>query len=83
MLEQFEFEVEENPRAIIVSDYLRDELWDLHGRLGSKLAACCVCEEEAHCRKCTMVTICGHTLCVVCLYKLKKVECPVCRFPHK
>ena len=82
LIENVEFEIRENPRGLIVSDYLRDEMWDLHTRLGSKMANCCVCDDEAHCRKCTCLTICGHMICVACLYKLRKVECPVCRFPH-
>jgi hypothetical protein len=70
-----------NPRNLIVQDYLRDMVWDLHARNGTKVDGCSVCEDEAHCRKCSFITICGHMICVSCLYKLKKLECPVCRFP--
>jgi len=81
LVETLEYEISENPRTLVVSDYLRDQLWDLHARLGSKLPHCCVCEDEAHCQKCTMVTVCGHVMCVQCLYRLKKVKCPICRYP--
>ena len=81
MVESVEIELTENPRSLIVCDFLRDQVWDLHSRLGSKMASCSVCEDEAHCKKCTCLTICGHVICVTCLYRLRKIECPVCRFP--
>jgi hypothetical protein len=84
IIEDSEFvAIPENPRSLIVQEYLRDHIFDLTNRLGAKIDVCSVCEEESHCKKCTCITICGHILCVTCLYKLRKVECPVCRFPSK
>lgn len=82
LIEISELEVTQNPRSLIVTDFLRDKLWDLHARCGGTMENCSVCEDEPHCKKCTMVTQCGHVICVTCLYRLKKIQCPVCRFPH-
>jgi hypothetical protein len=68
-----------SPRHLVVQEYFRDWLWDkLKGDLGN----CCVCEQPAHaCKHCTAITVCGHTICQSCLHRLKKIQCPVCRFP--
>ena len=36
---------------------------------------CCVCLEDKY----VFTTPCKHLLCVNCLIKLKKLECPYCR----
>lgn len=66
-------------RHLVVQEYFRDWIWE---KCKDTLGNCCVCDEPVNCcRKCTMITVCGHTICVNCLYRLKKIQCPVCRFP--
>lgn len=36
---------------------------------------CMICFGETWLTK----TICGHSICIECLFKLKKDECPICR----
>ena len=36
---------------------------------------CCVCLEKKY----VFSTPCNHNLCVNCLIKIKKLECPMCR----
>ena len=37
---------------------------------------CCICYDKTiyACK-----TACGHLICVCCLYKMVKTECPICR----
>jgi len=71
-----------HPSYLCVQDHLRDIIWEKMKEYIDQ-ESCCICEENFNCKHCFQMTVCGHMICLPCLHKLKKIQCPVCRFPSK
>ena len=60
----------------IVSDYLKDDYYEIKKILKNKLE-CSICLDEICCKKCLALLPCGHSFHLSCL--LKCSSCPLCR----
>ena len=58
----------------LISNASLDDENDTSGGIESSFKECCVCNDET-----TNKTSCNHHICIVCLSRLNKQQCPMCR----